>query len=423
VEYTGRKTSARIVFKLGSTGTETKNIVGSKVEHSNLITSIATSSIYYMSYLVDNTANMSASVIEKDSKEFEAEDSLIIPIQSSNGLFIEIFPEELKEIPSSTLLQILKEEQAPFSKWADVGLLYMQQGLPGESSAILQAACGQSSSQQLQKDEKSTLVRLLASAGIAHLAVPGGGEEARRQADQRFTSASKEDTFFPMNWMGQGFLNFRANRLDQARFFFDTTLKQCGPVLPALIGMAAVVFGEGKYQQAQEYYGQALKLHPVQSGAAVRVGFGLASYQLGQVDRAKAAFKRALDLDPENVSAMVATAILTLASLDVSFPNYARDTERAMKLMSMAHLLDHSNAMVQNHLANHYFYKWTPLPGTVSAQNGSVTIKTSQPIPLDVGESIRVGMNFETTIQDESHEDNSFVMKDVWTTQSSGKFF
>lgn len=363
---------------------------------------------------------MSSTLIESGSDGSPTEESLIIPIHSSPDLFIEIFPEELKEIPSSTLLQVLQDEQAPLSKWADVGLMYMQQSLPAASSAILQSACDRSGSQQMQKDAKSTLVRLLASAGIAHLAIPGGGEEARRQADQRFTSASKEDTFFPMNWMGQGFLNFRATRLEQARFYFDTTLKQCGPVLPALVGMAAVFFGQGKFQEAQDLYGQALRLHPTQAGAAVRVGFGLASYQLGQVDRAKAAFQRALQLDPENVSAMVATAILTLASLDVSFPNYARDTERAMKLMSMAHLLDHSNAMVQNHLANHYFYKWTPLPGTVSVKTGSAIVNPSQPIPLDSGECIRVGMNFETTVQEEANEEQCIIMKDVWTQESNG---
>ena len=35
--------------------------------------------------------------------------------------------------------------------------------------------------------------------------------------------------------------NFRVNRLEQARFFFDTTLKHKGPVLPALLGMASVL--------------------------------------------------------------------------------------------------------------------------------------------------------------------------------------
>lgn len=346
-------------------------------------------------------------------------ESLIIPIQSgsTNELFMEIFPEELKEIPSSTLLQVLQDEKASQDTWANAGLAYMKQNLAGESSAILQAACSNTSS----NSSSNPNVRLLASAGIAHLAV-GNSEEDRRRAEQRFTAASKEDTFFPMNWMGQGFLNFRANRLDQARFFFDTTLKQCGPVLPALLGMAAVVFCEGKYQQAQDLYGQAMKLYPSNSTtcASIRVGFGLACYRLGQVDRAKAAFRRALDLDPECVSAMVATAILSMSNIE----QVGHERERAMKLMSMAHLLDHSNAMVQNHLANHYFWKWTPLPGHVSVIKGSSVVKTSQPIPLDVGERIRIGMALETIVQDEetgngADPENSFLMKDVWTKDSN----
>lgn len=368
--------------------------------------------------MTDESTAAPAIPSEDEGASAPTEESLIIPIQSGSAAsnqFIEIFPDELKEIPSSTLLQVLQDETAPLSKWADVGLSYMQQALPGESSAILQAACTKATP---ATEDKATLVRLLASAGIAHLAVDG--EEARRQADQRFTSASKVDTFFPMNWMGQGFLNFRAKRLDQARFYFDTTLKQCGPVLPALLGMAAVVFSEEKYQQAQDLYGQALKLHPKTAGAAVRVGFGLASYQLGQVDRAKAAFRRSLELDPENVSAMVATAILTLASLHVSSPHYAKDTERAMKLMSMAHLLNHNDAMVQNHLANHYFFKWTPLPGSVTVTKGSMEVKTSQPIPLDPGDFVRIGMKFETIVQEEG--DNSFTMKEAWAEDTKGKF-
>lgn len=85
-------------------------------------------------------------------------------------------------------------------------------------------------------------------------------------------------------------------RRDQAKFFFQTTLKQCGPVMPALLGMGAVLYNEGDYKGAQEKYADAIRRYPLKSGAATRVGFGLACYRLGQVDRAKAAFARALDL-------------------------------------------------------------------------------------------------------------------------------
>ena len=93
----------------------------------------------------------------------EESPSLIIPLQ--NDSFLEIFPEELPDIPSSTLLGILKDENVGLSVWANVGLAYMQESLPRESSAILQAACERPWGQ-----DKKTRVRILASAGIAHLA-------------------------------------------------------------------------------------------------------------------------------------------------------------------------------------------------------------------------------------------------------------
>ena len=93
----------------------------------------------------------------------EESSSLIIPLE--NDAFLEIFPDELPDIPSSTLLGILKDENAGLSVWANVGLAYMQESLPRESSAILQAACERPWGQ-----DKKTRVRILASAGIAHLA-------------------------------------------------------------------------------------------------------------------------------------------------------------------------------------------------------------------------------------------------------------
>ena len=56
-------------------------------------------------------------------------------------------------------------------------------------------------------------------------------------------------------------------------------------------------------------------------------------------------------MDPKNVEAMVGLAILDLASLDETAPDYRARTENAIRLLSTANLVDHSNALVQNHLA------------------------------------------------------------------------
>lgn len=370
---------------------------------------------------------------DTDNEESMAQSSLVIPITSSiesKDLFVEIFPEEIPETQSSTLLQVLKDEEAPLNVWADAALLYIQHKEHArEAAAILQAGCERPGGSREER------VRLFASAGIAHLTQAQQSvkrsesdpqDELYSMADNRFTHSSKVDNLYPMTWMGRGMLNLSANRLKQAKFFFDTTLKECGRVLPALLGLAAVMYLEKNYEGAQGMYAEAMRLYPSKSGAATRVGFGLACYYLGQVDRAKAAFARALEIDPENVNAMVGAAVLDMASLDETNIEFNSLMERAIKMMSMANLLDHSNAMVQNHLANHYFWKWTALSGTVEVTQGSKVVKGSQPFPLDEGEHIRIGSDFETYVaeyQDNAQDDgNTFYLKDPWKGPTTGKY-
>lgn len=315
-----------------------------------------------------------------DGGSFEIE-SLVIPITSGNekNLFIEIFPDELKKTAVASMVDVLQKECGTdaLEVWADTAMLYMREKAKRESVHILNAA---------PADVKD--VRILASTGIALLAT-GETDELRASADQKFTMASGIDTFYPMTWMGRGMLNLNSGRAEQGKFFFETTLDYCGNVLPALLGIATVLFKEGNFLAAQSKYAEIIRRYPSESGAIARVGFGLACYRLGQVDRAKAAFTRALDLDPENVDALVGTAVLDMAN---------GTTEQAIKQMSMANLLDHNNAMVQNHLANHYFWKWTTVSGTVSATQQSDIIVAAQPMSLDIGDPVRLGPTFEAKV-------------------------
>ena len=100
----------------------------------------------------------------------------------------------------------------------------------------------------------------------------------------------------------------------------------------------------------------------------------------------------------------------------------------SMRLISMANLIDDSNAMVKNHLANYYFRKWTTVTGvTVSVKEGSVVVNGSRPVDLDAGDRIRIGYDFETNIlgdgdDDMMDDDNmTFKVKDLWKSESAGK--
>jgi RNA polymerase-associated protein CTR9 len=180
-----------------------------------------------------------------------------------------------------------------------------------------------------------------------------------------------------------------------------------------------------------DLYGRAITKYPKQSGAATRVGFGMACYRMGQFDRAKAAFRRAHELDSENVEALVGIAVLEMASLDpdVLDPReYRAKSENVIKMISMANLVDHTNAMVQNHLANHYFWKWTPVPGMVSVERGSNIVRGSMASSLEGGDRIRIGHEFETVVATEEEEEegmmgseNTFKINDGWKFDSACK--
>ena len=249
------------------------------------------------------TTAKAAAIVEGDSDDAGMDASLIIPIRSSSSTdskqpqFIEIFPEEIPDTNSEDLLQILKDEGVDCSVWADAALRYIQhkKHAAQDAAQLLEACCDQIDSHAVSVANKDEEVRVFAAAGIAHLTqvgeIHGDHKEVNRKedlitkADQRFTQSSKVNNLYPMTWMGRGMRDLEANRLEQARFFFDTTLKECGRVLPALLGLAAVQYLEQHFQEAQTLYGEAMKLHPTKSGAATRVGFGLACYKLGQVGR------------------------------------------------------------------------------------------------------------------------------------------
>ena len=73
--------------------------------------------------------------------------------------------------------------------------------------------------------------------------------------------------------------------------------------------------------------------------------------KLGNPDKARLAFERALELDPKCVGALVGLAILELNLQE------ADSIRNGVQLLSRAYTVDSSNPMVLNHLANHFFFK------------------------------------------------------------------
>lgn len=74
-------------------------------------------------------------------------------------------------------------------------------------------------------------------------------------------------------------------------------------------------------------------------------------YRLGKQEKARAAFERALALDPQCVGALAGLAVL---QLNLKGPEATRT---GVQMLSRAYAVDPSCPVVLNHLANHFFFK------------------------------------------------------------------
>ncbi|ONM14780.1 protein CTR9 homolog isoform X2 [Zea mays] len=129
---------------------------------------------------------------------------------------------------------------------------------------------------------------------------------------------------------------------------------------PALLGQASVYFlmgeAEQQHKKSLEHYRNSLDLYKkalrvyCNCPAAVRLGIAFCRYKLGQVEKARQAFQRVLELDPQNVDALVALAIMDLQT------NEAGGIRRGMEKMKKAFEIYPYYTLALNHLANHYFF-------------------------------------------------------------------
>merc|ERR1719273_2053754 len=137
--------------------------------------------------------------------------------------------------------------------------------------------------------------------------------------------------------------------MDQADQQFNFVLQNQNNI-PSLLGKACLAFNKKDYKGALAFYKKALRTNPG-CPASVRLGMGHCFLKLGNTDKARLAFERALQLDPNCVGALVGLAVLQLN-------DQAPDSIRSgVQKLSRAYTIDNGNPMVLNHLANHFFFK------------------------------------------------------------------
>nr|CAB3449738.1 unnamed protein product [Digitaria exilis] len=259
--------------------------------------------------------------------------SVYIPVQGTE----EEVRVALDQLPhdASDILDILKAEQAPLHLWLIIAREYFKQGKIEQFRQILEEGSGPEID-EYYADVKYERIAILNALGAFHTFL-GKVERAPQKeahfkdATQYYNRASRIDETEPSTWIGKGQLCVAKGELQMASDSFKIVLDEDGNNFPALLGQRAL---------------QAYSNCP----AAVRLGIAFCRYKLGQVEKARQAFQRVLQLDPQNVDALVALAIMDLQT------NEAAGIRRGMEKMRRAFEIYPYCTLALNHLANHYFF-------------------------------------------------------------------
>uniref|UniRef100_A0A0D3GQX3 Uncharacterized protein n=1 Tax=Oryza barthii TaxID=65489 RepID=A0A0D3GQX3_9ORYZ len=285
--------------------------------------------------------------------------SVYIPVQGTE----EEVRVALDQLPAdaSDILDILKAEQAPLHLWLIIAREYFKQGKIDQFRQILEEGSGPEID-EYYADVKYERIAILNALGAFHTFL-GKVERAQqkevhfKEATQCYNRASRIDETEPSTWIGRGQLCVVKHDLQMASDSFKIVLDEDGSNFPALLGQASVYFlmgdSEQQHRKALDYYRNSLDLYKralrayTSCPAAVRLGIAFCRYKLGQSDKARQAFQR---LDPENIDALVALAIMDLQT------NEAGGIRRGMEKMRRAFEIYPYCTLALNHLANHYFF-------------------------------------------------------------------
>ncbi|KAL5211526.1 hypothetical protein ABZP36_022373 [Zizania latifolia] len=288
--------------------------------------------------------------------------TVFIPVQGTE----EEVRVALDQLPAdaSDILDILKAEQAPLHLWLIIAREYFKQGKIEQFRQILEEGSGPEID-EYYADVKYERIAILNALGAFHTFL-GKVERAQqkevhfKEATQYYNRASRIDETEPSTWIGRGQLCVVKGELQMASDSFKIVLDEDGNNFPALLGQASVYFlmgdAEQQHKKAVDYYRNSLDLYKralrayTSCPAAVRLGIAFCRYKLGQPDKARQAFQRVLQLDPENIDALVALAIMDLQS------NEAGGIRRGMEKMRRAFEIYPYCTLALNHLANHYFF-------------------------------------------------------------------
>ncbi|RIB30944.1 hypothetical protein C2G38_604462 [Gigaspora rosea] len=275
-----------------------------------------------------------------------------IPIMSRSGQERIIECESLPDNPEE-ICNILKEENAQMTAYLRFALYYnINRKGPETAVTILRKGLSQARG---SNDERIRLNNLLVS--LYYKMAKNHKDRTQKsellnEAIRQLNTVSSVSAQNPITWVVKGFIYLGQNDPDAAYTAFKNAWGLANHNIPALFGMARIKYLRQEYKDALKLYQEILRLKPDLTEPDPRVGIGLCFNKLQNFDEAIAAFDRALELNPNNISASILLATLELdiskqfEEVDVNdrLSNFVAAMSRATKVLETNP--NHSSALI-----------------------------------------------------------------------------
>ncbi|EKX35281.1 hypothetical protein GUITHDRAFT_79976, partial [Guillardia theta CCMP2712] len=306
---------------------------------------------------------------------------LAVPIHETEDEILELPKSELPDDPNE-IMQILASELAPLKLWLELALAYYQQNRVPQFLMVMETSTGDEGPfyQDYYKDDKHGRIALLNCLAAYHVQMASRTksrqtkEQHFQKATELFQQADRIDRGVALTFVGKGLIHIAkmslptrkgsdssGDHLMQAGVMFDNAIECDRTCIPAWLGKASVQFNKRQYGEALKSYKQVLRLNPA-CPPEVRLGLAHCYAALKLDDYALKAFERVVELSPNNVEGLVGLAIIEMnrdppANLTEEQEGtfVRRQVAKSLKYLKRAYQNNgDQNAVVLNHLANHY---------------------------------------------------------------------
>ena len=292
---------------------------------------------------------------------------VLIPTLSGESIGI-----PLHDLPYvDQLVDILKEEKCSVSKWIECAVAYFSQGKYDEVELCL--LDGLNSLPQGEKHilERARYRNCLASFHTLRSQMEGRNKENDlKKAEAELDYTKRELPNFPATLVNRALLELARDKKEEAMKHFRSAIHHgkksddFGTPLMALVGKARLHYEKGEHERALQLYKEALIEYPG-CPAMVRVSLGLTCHRLGHREAASMSFRRALELEASNTTALLALSVIEfedLAEIQKAGAASAAGVDKraallssAMNRVDAAYRLNPSEPYALVQLANHLF--------------------------------------------------------------------